>query len=74
MRLHPKSNAIAKQGEQSGVEERLLQVFKDEQKETEAEWIKDGKIPKRNESEMIKGVKKYLKGNEKWLNSALKRK
>ena len=32
MRLHPKSNAIEKQGELDWIEERLLEDFKDEQK------------------------------------------
>ena len=47
MRLHPKSNAIAKHGEWNWIKERLLQDFKDEQKETKAEWIKGGKTLKR---------------------------
>ena len=39
MRLHPKSNAIAKQGELDSIEEILLEDFKDEQKEMKVEWI-----------------------------------
>ena len=45
--FQPKSNAIAKQGELDWIEERLLQDFKDEQKETKAVWIEGGKIVKR---------------------------
>lgn len=37
MRLHPKSNAIEKQDKSVWIEERFLQVFKDEQKGTEVE-------------------------------------
>ena len=41
MRFHPKSNAIEKHGEWNWIKERFLQDFKDEQKETKAEWIKE---------------------------------
>ena len=47
MRLHSKSNAIAKHGEWNWIKERFLQDFKDEQKEMKVEWIKNGKIVKR---------------------------
>lgn len=43
MRLHSKSNAIAKHGEWNWIKERFLQDFKDEQKGTKAEWIKGRK-------------------------------
>ena len=43
VRLHSKSNAIAKHGEWNWIKERFLQDFKDEQKETKAEWIKGRK-------------------------------
>lgn len=43
MRLHPKSNAIAKHDEWNWIKERFLQDFKNERKETKVEWIKERK-------------------------------
>lgn len=43
VRLRCKNNAIAKHGEWNWIKERFLQDFKDEQKETKAEWLKGRK-------------------------------
>ena len=67
MRLHSKSNAIAKHGEWNWIKERCLQDFKDEQKGTKVEWIKDEKIVKRKRETTELDLKKEInRKGEEW--------